>query len=234
MATKTTQTERAYALMKKGILCGEIKEGFFLSEAVIAKQYDIGRTPFREACNRLHHEGLLEVVPRRGYLVPETSFKAMRDLFEMRLIFETKIAELAAVRACPSEVAELDRLAKRPLPSRPTLNDFEQIIKTNTDFHLQLASICQNRELVKMLTSILERMQRPMYLELRSSILQPTAAIMVHEPIVKAIRERNPVAAREAVIQDITQAQSLAFRVGVGISAVVNSESVRRANSISR
>jgi DNA-binding GntR family transcriptional regulator len=46
----------------------------------------VDRTPYREACRRLRHEGLLEIVPRRGYLVPEVSYQSAHNLFEMRLI----------------------------------------------------------------------------------------------------------------------------------------------------
>ena len=77
-----TQGEKAYGTIKRAILRGEIPQGVFLSEAEITRQYGTGRTPYRKACNRLHHDRLLEAVPRRGYLVPEISFHAARDLFE--------------------------------------------------------------------------------------------------------------------------------------------------------
>ena len=48
-----TLVERAYRLIKHGILRGEFPEGSFLNEAEILVRCGIGRTPFREACNRL-------------------------------------------------------------------------------------------------------------------------------------------------------------------------------------
>src|SRR5882762_407718 len=74
----------------------------------------VGRTPFREACNRLNREGLLDVLPRHGYLVPEISFRSVCDLFETRLILEMAIAELAAIRASDQDIEELNQLARRP------------------------------------------------------------------------------------------------------------------------
>jgi len=205
---KTTQTEKAYAAMKRAILCGELGEGVFLSEAQVMKQYGIGRTPYREACNRLHREGLLEVVPRRGYLVPELSFHAVRDLFEVRLILEGTIAELAAVRATRAEIEELERIAAR-FAHRKSLPDFAETIGSNTEFHLCMARMTQNQELVRMLTAVLEHTQRLSYLELRSSRVQQKQAQMLHAPIVSAIRKRDPSAARAAVLDDIVQAQSI-------------------------
>ncbi len=96
-----TLVEHAYRLMKHAILRGELPEGSFLREAEILARYEIGRTPFREACNRLHNEQLLEVVPRRGYFVPELSFRAVRDLLETRIVLEGIAAELAALRGGP-------------------------------------------------------------------------------------------------------------------------------------
>src|SRR5579872_859838 len=78
---KLTQTEKAYTTIKRGILQGEIPEGAFLVESEVLSRYGIGRTPYREACNRLIHEGLLDAVPRRGYMVPEIPFHTVCDTF---------------------------------------------------------------------------------------------------------------------------------------------------------
>ena len=122
---KPTQTERAYIALKKAILRGEIEEGVFLSESEMMSRYRIGRTPYREACNRLHHEKLLEVVPRRGYLVSEVSYQAVHAIFETRLVLEGAIAELACGRATEQDLEDLDGLAAAP-PSRATWNRISQ------------------------------------------------------------------------------------------------------------
>ncbi len=74
--------------------------------------------------NRLHHEGLLEVLPRHGYLIPEMSFHAVRDLFEARILMEGIIAELAALRSSAAEVKTLASLAAAPALTRPDTSGF--------------------------------------------------------------------------------------------------------------
>src|SRR5690348_3287574 len=135
---RPTQTEKAYAALKKAILRGDIEEGVFLSESDIMRRYEIGRTPYREACNRLHHERLLEAVPRRGYLVPEVSYQAVCAIFETRLILESAIAELACARATEKDLVDLDRLAGKPQRSGNPERDFAKLIQANTDFHIRL------------------------------------------------------------------------------------------------
>jgi DNA-binding GntR family transcriptional regulator len=200
---KRTLSEKAYAAIKREILQGKIEEGTFLSEADVRARHQIGRTPFREACNRLHHEGILEVVPRRGYLVPEMSFRDVRDMFDARLLLEGVIAEIAATRATQNQIRELEQIAREDPPSGDSDNDYEALSRSNTEFHLCLARMTQNRELVKLVTGILERNERLAYLELRSSRIQSTEVQLCHMPVVEAIRRRDPAAAREAVLNDI-------------------------------
>ena len=207
-ALQTTQTERAYTALKGAILRGKIPEGDFLSEVEMMRKFGIGRTPYREACNRLHHEGLLEVVPRRGYRIPEMSFSIVRELFEARLLLEGIIAELAAQRASEEEISELERLARQSFRITPRNDYFDDIIKANTEFHLCLAHMTRNRELTRTLTNILERTQRLMYVELRDSAVEAAEIVPLHRAIAKAIRKRDPAAAREAVRRDVMLGQS--------------------------
>lgn len=209
-SSKQTQTERAYESLKAGIIRGEIGEGVFLSEGEIMRKYGIGRTPFREACNRLHYEGLLEVVPRRGYLVPELSFHAVRELFEARLLLEGMIAELAAQRATDEEIARLEHLSRKSFPQNGRTG-FDDLIAANREFHLCLARMTRNREMARMLSHLLERTQQLMYVELRYGGFDSAAFRLLHRPISAAIRKRDPVAARHAVLQDINQAQTSTF-----------------------
>jgi DNA-binding GntR family transcriptional regulator len=172
-----TLTEKAYQCIKEGIVRGEIEEGVFLTEKDIMKRYQIGRTPFREACNRLHHEQLLEVVPRRGYLVPQMSLQEVRDLFEVRVLVEGA-----------NHRAEL-----------------------NTAFHLRLATMAHNRELMRLESSILQRTLRLAYSVAYAIGVegQEMSLQTLHRPIVDALRRRDRAAARKAVIHDIHQAQTI-------------------------
>jgi DNA-binding GntR family transcriptional regulator len=209
-----TQTEKAYAALKKAILRGEIEEGVFLSESEMMRRYRIGRTPYREACNRLHHERLLEVVPRRGYLVSEVSYQTVSAIFETRLILEAAIAELACARATEQDVEDLDRLAARPPQSGNLEQDFARLIQANKDFHLRLAKTTRNRELVELLTRNLEKTERLMYIELRCSRFRDTEFQMLHGRIVDALRTGDAAGVREAVLNDITEAQRATLRFG--------------------
>jgi DNA-binding GntR family transcriptional regulator len=207
-----TKTDKAYQAIKRAIVKGELAAGSFLSEGDVIRKYGVGRTPFREACNRLIHEGLLEVVPRRGYMVPELSFHDVRDLFELRAVLESAMIQLATVRASHEDIGELARLAAEvPKRHKNGTSRFEAVIDANRRFHLKLAEATRNRELERLLASVLERTERVMFIELQVTKFNEDAFKAIHEPIIEAIKKRDVNAAREALLHDIAQAQDATF-----------------------
>ncbi len=201
-----TLADRAYRLVKHGILHGELPEGGFLIESRILARYSIGRTPFREACNRLHNEQLLEVVPRRGYFVPELSFRGVRDLLEARILIEGIAAELAAHRAEPAEIEALDNFYAQAARAAKE-NAVDALIEANQKFHLQIARMTHNRELESLLRGLLERSTRLVYLAASGARQAPRDIETLLKPIAEALRKKNAAAAHKAVVADITQGQ---------------------------
>lgn len=206
-SNKGTLADRAYQMLKHGILHDEFPEGSFLREAEILPRYGIGRTPFREACNRLHHEQLLAVIPRRGYYVPELSFRGVRDLLEARIMLEGIAAELAAIRAEPAEVDKLEKYYKEALQAAQTAKSLDRLIESNQNFHLQIACMSHNRELENLLRGILERSIRLVYLAASGSKQVPRDIETLLKPIVNAIRKKDATAAHTAVTEDIARGQ---------------------------
>ncbi len=178
-----------------------------MRESDVLHRLGIGRTPFREACNRLHNEQLLASVPRRGYFVPELSFRGVRDLLEIRIILESVAAELAALRAEPAEVDELDACYRQALATARTKKGLDALIESNARFHGQIAAMAHNRELETALRGILERSIRLVYLAASGSQEVPRDIENLLSPIVKAIRNKDAEAARQAVTADIMHGQ---------------------------
>src|SRR5581483_535976 len=165
-----------------------------------------GRTPFREACNRLHNEQLIEVVPRRGYFVPELSFRGVRDLLETRILIEGLAAELAAHRAERAEMDGLDAYYAEAFRAAKS-NSVDTLIEANQKFHLQIARMTHNRELETLLRGLLERSTRLVYLAASGARQAPRDIETLLKPIAEAIRKKNGAAAHNAVVADITQGQ---------------------------
>jgi DNA-binding GntR family transcriptional regulator len=98
-----TLTERAYRELEELISTLQLPPGTVLSELVLVDRLGIGRTPIREALQRLARDGLVLVLPRRGILVSEINLRTQLRLLETRRVLERLIAELAAERATDEE-----------------------------------------------------------------------------------------------------------------------------------
>lgn len=96
-------TERAYRELEEAIVTLRLVPGEIVSEASLSERLGIGRTPIREALQRLARERLVVIMPRRGIVVAEVNLHAQLRLIEVRRELERLNARLAAARATPAQ-----------------------------------------------------------------------------------------------------------------------------------
>lgn len=201
-------SEQIYELMRKDIMECSLEPGELLEESVITERYQIGRTPFREACHWLEAEGLIEIVPHRGCFVASFSSKDVNDLFELRMILEPQVAELACLRSHPTQlqsleknIAEAQRLTKAKKPNtNPNIN------WNSMEFHVEVGKLTQNLEVQNVIEGIHSKLMRiVMFTARRTPENYPFNA--VHPEIYEAIRAGKSADARKAMIKDIEGAR---------------------------
>ena len=104
-------TDEAYAQLEELIVTLQLRPGVAVSEAMLSERLGIGRTPIREALQRLARDHLVVVLPQRGNLVSEIDVKKQLRLLETRREVERLIVRCAARRATPEEREEFRQLA---------------------------------------------------------------------------------------------------------------------------
>jgi len=107
-----TLTDRAYTEIEELIVTLQLAPGSVLSEQMLAERLGIGRTPIREALQRLAREGLVVILPRRGVMVSAIDVKSQLRLLEVRREIERLVARGAARRASDAERARFAELAR--------------------------------------------------------------------------------------------------------------------------
>jgi DNA-binding GntR family transcriptional regulator len=108
---KSKLTDLAYQMIEEAIVTLRIRPGTALSEQALSEMTGIGRTPIREAIQRLAREHLVLVLPQRGLLVSEMNVNKQLKLLETRREIERLICRSAAKRASDSERQSFRRLA---------------------------------------------------------------------------------------------------------------------------
>jgi DNA-binding GntR family transcriptional regulator len=138
-----TLTEVAYRQIEERIVTLELLPGEVLSEARLVSTLGIGRTPIREALQRLAREGLVVIMPRRGVVVSEIDVKKQLELLLVRRELERLMARLAARRATNEEREHFARIAADMRESAEA-NDDVMFMRLDGELNQLLSETCRN------------------------------------------------------------------------------------------
>lgn len=105
-------TDRAYKTLEEQIVTLGLRPGAVLSENALMGELGFGRTPIREALQRLERESLVTILPRRGVLVSEVNPQKQLLVLEVRRELERLLARAGALRATPNERARFLEIAR--------------------------------------------------------------------------------------------------------------------------
>jgi DNA-binding GntR family transcriptional regulator len=168
---------------------------------------EIGTTPdlLRHACRRLMRERLIREDGPQLYSVAPFTVADIRELSEMGRTIESRVASLAAERVRPYEIARLLILAE--LSYQPgDRKTYMRYLLYNTAFHRQLAHAARNSRLETTVASVLDQVQRPLYLGLDVG-LDPMEATAEHLDLVDAVRHKRPAMAARLMWDHITASE---------------------------
>ena len=101
--------DRAYVTLREEIITAEVAPGTLLREEELTGRLGVGRTPIREAIQRLRREGYVTILPRRGTLVSEISITDLAAIYEVRARLESWGARLAAERVAATHISTFQR-----------------------------------------------------------------------------------------------------------------------------
>lgn len=138
-----TLTETAYQEIEERIVTLKLLPGEVLSEARLVSTLGIGRTPIREALQRLAREGLVVIMPRRGVVVSEIDVKKQLELLLVRRELERLMARLAARRATTEEHENFARIAADMRQSAEA-NDDVMFMRLDGELNQLLSEVCRN------------------------------------------------------------------------------------------
>jgi DNA-binding GntR family transcriptional regulator len=158
-------TEQAVALLRREILTTRMLPGATLSEAMLAQQLELGKAPIRAALARLAEEGLIQAVPRRGWVVSLVTIRDIHEVFGLRLLLEPEAARMAAGRVDAELLRRLDSICAcgYQLEDEDSTHAF---LQANKAFHVTLAELSGNGRLARQIDRLLDESTRMLTLGL--------------------------------------------------------------------
>lgn len=196
-----SEKDRVYSKLRKDILTLSLTPRELLVESALARRFGVSKTPIREALAILQRDGLVEALPRKGYLVTPITVDDVHELFEVRAALEGAAAELAATKITEEELDYLARL--RPPPAATRTTGLEKFLDYNREFHLTVARATRNARLAQLIEQTTDEMSRA---------IAASYEIGEHTHIIDALRAGDPARARTAMVEHIHASQARALK----------------------
>ncbi len=182
--TSTTLSEQAYEQLRQMIVRLDFAPGDVLREDDLRATLGLGRTPIREAIQRLAREQFVTVVPRQGIFVTGVDVGELSTLFETRTVLEPYTARLAAVRGTDAAWDEMAAVLART--KDPDIDDAE-LLDLDRQCHQIMWRSADNRFLLDTLDALYAQSDRLWHLYL-SDVGHMDNAVDEHLAILDALR----------------------------------------------
>jgi len=199
------------------------------TEAVLAQQFGVSRTVIREAISRLKNEGVVEPRQGSGVFVKEhgairplridyaeaVEASSMPHLLAVRRAIEAEVAAEAARRCTDRDIAEIDA----------ALANIDEAVAAGRDgvaedvaFHRKIAAVTGNPYFIKTLNFLNQYLEAGVAVTRRNEATRDDFSRQVreeHAAIVDAIRARDPMAARNAALSHLYNAERRLSQAGI-------------------
>lgn len=198
--------QHIYQDLKQQIITCQLAPGQIVNEGHLAKQLGVSTTPVREALTKLHHDHLVQPIERKGYLITTLTLKDIQEIFEVRLVLERAITELATERVTDEDLQRLEHFLELEFDPQDRDAMYRQI-ESNRDFHMTISGIVHNDRLHEHFERVFVDAQRLQYMDLERGKGREAWA-RDHERIVDALRRRDKEAAGLAVVDALEEART--------------------------
>jgi DNA-binding GntR family transcriptional regulator len=160
-----------------------------LSEQTLSRELEIGRTPIREALQRLSYEGLVHILPHRGVLVSEIDLMRQFRMIELRRVVESMVVRAACRRGMDAQFGELAEIAEG-LEEAAASEDVVKFIRLDQEMDRVLYDMAQNEFATKALRLMSSLTRRFWYLQhtRRGGV---SRCARLHSEIARAVAVRD-------------------------------------------
>ncbi|MEY9139281.1 GntR family transcriptional regulator [Mammaliicoccus lentus] len=188
---------RAYHIIRIAIKQLKLKPGQTLLEREIAEVLEMSRTPVREALVRLQTEGLLTLVPRKGFIINPIKKQDLKEIYEITESLDGLAVELATSKITQENINHLKHLVSLQQESLDR-NDLYNWSILDDQFHADLISFAQNTRLSSVINIHSDQLYRARLYTINNRPI-PYQSIVEHRAIIACMETKDKNAARFAM-----------------------------------
>ena len=199
------ESDRVEKELRKQILTLKIDPGLAISEASLIKRYGWGRTPLREAFQRLAEQSLLQIIPHRGVVVTPLSVFEFVEVMDAMAMVIGPAASLACKHLTQEDMLRLEQTIEQSIAAASKA-DFVTVAAQDYEFHRILAVATGNRYLSRHLLHLHQVATR---FNLASWKRDSSAefSLSEHYRILEALDQRDEGEAHSVMLEHIENAR---------------------------
>lgn len=197
----------AYKRLRRAIRDRHLLADTLYSELQIALDLDISRTPVREALIELAREGVVEILPHRGFRVRTMTQAEESELFDLRRLIEAYVVRRLAEARDPHAIATLRDILERQAAA---VDDIPTFLELDEEFHLTMPALLG----LQHASRILSGLRSLIFLGGSAALASPQRArevIEEHRRLVEAIASGDARKAEESISGHIDRTASLSL-----------------------
>ncbi|MEB6231652.1 GntR family transcriptional regulator [Mammaliicoccus sciuri] len=188
---------RAYHILRIAIKNLILEPGQTILEREIAEALEMSRTPVREALVRLQTEGLLTLIPRRGFNINPIKKHDLKEIYEITETLDGLAVELATTKVTEENITHLKHLIELQQEQLEQNNLYEWSI-LDDQFHADLISFANNTRLSSVINIHADQLFRARLFTINDRPV-PYQSIVEHKAIIACIEAKDKHAARLAM-----------------------------------
>jgi DNA-binding GntR family transcriptional regulator len=193
--TTESLSAQAYERIRRSIIRLELAPGDVLREDALRERLDIGRTPIREALQRLARDQFVTVIPRRGMFVSSIDVDELSMLYETRAMLEPYAARLACLRGTPAHWDEMAAVIEGSLRAGVPPHD---LLAVDRRCHEIIWDAAGNRFLTDTLDMLYAHSDRVWHMYL-ADVADTRHAVDEHIEVLELLRAGDPDACAAAL-----------------------------------
>jgi len=178
--------EEVAAYVRELIISGQVRPGEFLRMEPIAEAVGVSNTPVREGLLSLRSEGVVQLVPRRGFVVAPFTEQDVRDLFWTQAQLAGELTARAARNITSEQLARLDTNIEE-YEKAAARDDQPALAELGHQFHREINLAADSHRLALLLNSVVRHLPNRFYAEVEGNVAGSRQA---HPLILEAIRKR--------------------------------------------
>jgi DNA-binding GntR family transcriptional regulator len=183
-----TLSVRAYAQLEDMIVWRVLEPGEYVSERELVERTDLGRTPVREALQRLARGRMVEIHPGRGILIPPVSVNDELDILDLRAPLELATVRLACARRSAEDLIAIRGTLKSIEDCPPAI---EEYMLTVRDTHEVIVTAAHNRYLRETIVPLQVLSRRFWLANINDIPTEIARAATLHTAILQAVLHGN-------------------------------------------